>query len=36
VNGLERLSETRDLPEVIEIDKGSELEGKGLDEWGIS
>jgi len=30
---LERLSETRELPEVITIDNGPEFAGKALDEW---
>jgi putative transposase len=30
---LERLSETRGLPEVITIDNGPEFAGKALDEW---
>jgi len=33
VNMLERLSETRGLPEVITIDNGPEFAGKALDEW---
>jgi putative transposase len=33
VNVLERLSETRGLPEVITIDNGPEFAGKALDEW---
>jgi putative transposase len=33
VNVLERLSETRELPEVITIDNGPEFAGKALDEW---
>jgi putative transposase len=33
VNVLERLSETRGLPEVITIDNGPEFAGKTLDEW---
>jgi len=33
VQVLERLSETRALPEVITIDNGPEFTGKALDEW---
>jgi putative transposase len=33
VNVLERLAETRGLPEVITIDNGPEFAGKILDEW---
>jgi putative transposase len=33
VSVLERLSETRGLPEVITIDNGPEFAGKALDEW---
>jgi len=33
VNVLERLSETRGLPELITIDNGPEFAGKALDEW---
>jgi len=33
VNVLERLSETRGLPEVITVDNGPEFAGKALDEW---
>ncbi len=33
VNVLERLSETRGLPEVITIDNGPEFAGRALDEW---
>ncbi len=33
VNVLERLAETRGLPEVITIDNGPEFAGKALDEW---
>ena len=33
VNVLERLSETRGLPEVITIDNGPEFTGRHLDEW---
>jgi putative transposase len=33
VQVLERLSETRGLPEVITIDNGPEFTGKALDEW---
>jgi putative transposase len=33
VNVLDRLSETRGLPEVITIDNGPEFAGKALDEW---
>jgi len=33
VQVLERLSETRGLPEVITIDNGPEFAGKVLDEW---
>jgi putative transposase len=33
VNVLERLSETRGLPEVITMDNGPEFAGKALDEW---
>jgi putative transposase len=33
VNVLERLSETRGLPEVITIDNGPEFSGRHLDEW---
>jgi putative transposase len=33
VNVLERLSETRGLPEVITIDNGPEFAGKALDAW---
>jgi len=33
VNVLERLSETRGLPEGITIDNGPEFAGKALDEW---
>jgi putative transposase len=33
VSVLERLSETRGLPEVITIDNGPEFAGKVLDEW---
>jgi putative transposase len=30
---LERLAETRGLPEVITIDNGPEFAGRALDEW---
>jgi putative transposase len=33
VGVLERLSETRGLPEVITVDNGPEFVGKALDEW---
>jgi putative transposase len=33
VNVLDRLSETRGLPEVITIDNGPEFAGNALDEW---
>ena len=33
VNVLDRLAETRELPEVITIDNGPEFAGKALDEW---
>jgi putative transposase len=33
VNVLERLAETRGLPEVITMDNGPEFAGKALDEW---
>ena len=33
VNVLERLEETRGLPEAITIDNGPEFAGKALDEW---
>ncbi len=33
VSVLDRLSETRGLPEVITIDNGPEFAGKALDEW---
>ncbi len=33
VKVLERLSETRGLPEVITVDNGPEFTGKALDEW---
>ena len=33
VGVLERLAETRGLPEVITIDNGPEFAGKALDEW---
>ena len=33
VNVLERLSETRGLPEIITIDNGPEFAGKALDAW---
>ena len=33
VNVLDRLAETRELPEVITIDNGPEFAGKVLDEW---
>jgi putative transposase len=33
VNVLERLEETRGLPEAITIDNGPEFTGKALDEW---
>lgn len=33
VNVLERLSETRGLPEVITMDNGPEFAGKALDAW---
>ena len=33
VSVLERLAETRGLPEVITIDNGPEFAGKALDEW---
>ena len=33
INVLERLSETRGLPEVITLDNGPEFAGKALDEW---
>jgi putative transposase len=33
VSVLERLSETRGLPEAITIDNGPEFTGKVLDEW---
>jgi len=33
VNVLERLSETRGLPEVITVDNGPEFAGKALDAW---
>jgi putative transposase len=32
VNVLDRLAETRELPEVITIDNGPEFAGKALDE----
>ena len=35
VNVLDRLAETRELPEVITIDNGPEFSGKALDEWHI-
>ena len=33
VGGLERLAETRGLPEVITVDNGPEFSGKVMDEW---
>jgi putative transposase len=33
VNVLEKLAETRGLPEVITIDNGPEFAGRALDEW---
>jgi len=33
VDVLERLAETRELPEVITVDNGPEFAGKTLDEW---
>jgi putative transposase len=33
VNVLERLSDTRGLPEVITVDNGPEFVGRALDEW---
>ena len=33
VNVLDRLAETRGLPEVITMDNGPEFAGKALDEW---
>jgi putative transposase len=33
VSVLERLAETRGLPEVITVDNGPEFAGKALDEW---
>lgn len=33
INVLERLEETRGLPEVITVDNGPEFAGKALDEW---
>jgi putative transposase len=33
VGVLERLSETRDLPETITMDNGPEFAGRALDEW---
>ena len=33
VGVLDRLSETRGLPEVITMDNGPEFAGKALDEW---
>jgi len=36
VGVLERLRETRGLPEVITIDNGPEFAGKALDEWAYS
>ena len=33
VGVLERLAETRGLPEVITVDNGPEFAGKALDEW---
>jgi putative transposase len=35
VNILDRLAETRELPEVITIDNGPEFAGKALDEWAF-
>ena len=36
VNVLERLAETRGLPQVITTDNGPEFAGKTLDEWAYS
>ena len=36
VQVLERLGETRGLPEVITLDNGPEFTGKALDEWAYS
>ena len=36
VSVLERLRETRGLPEVITLDNGPEFTGKALDEWAYS
>ena len=36
VSVLERLRETRGLPEVITIDNGPEFAGRALDEWAYS
>ena len=33
VGVLERLEETRGLPEVITVDNGPEFAGKAMDEW---
>ena len=33
VGVLERLAETRRLPEVITVDNGPEFAGKVMDEW---
>ena len=33
VGVLERLAETRGLPEVITVDNGPEFDGKAMDEW---
>ena len=36
VQVLERLAESRELPEVITLDNGPEFTGKALDEWSYS
>jgi len=36
VQVLERLAESRGLPEVITLDNGTEFKGKALDEWAYS
>ena len=36
VQVLERLAESRGLPEVITLDNGPEFTGKALDEWAYS
>ena len=36
VGVLERLAETRGLPEVSTVDNGPEFAGKAMGEWGIS